>query len=81
MEEPQQDINFNYPYSLQTSTSAVRDYDYISNKAQPQQKNFSNSKGVTILKSVYRSLIPTNRKNKKLLKSVSYLYYIYTYIL
>jgi len=68
MEEPQQDINFNYPYSLQTSTTAVRDYDYISSKS-PQQKNFSNSKGVTILKSVYRSLIPTNRKNKKLLKS------------
>jgi len=66
MEEPQQDINFNYPYSLQTSTTAVRDYDYIVSKPQPQQqKNF---KGVTILKSVYRSLIPSNRKNKKLLK-------------
>jgi len=71
MEEPQQDINFNYPYSLQTSTTAVRDYDYVASKPQSQQqKNF---KGVTILKSVYRSLIPSNRKNKKLLKGVSLL--------
>jgi len=63
---PQQDYNFNYPYSLQTSTTAVRDFDYITSKPQSQpQKNF---KGVSIIKSVYRSLIPTNRKNKKLLK-------------
>ncbi len=70
MEEPQQDINFNYPNSFQTSTTAVRDYDYIANKPESQQKNF---RGVTILKSVYRSLIPSNRKNKKLLKGVSLL--------
>ncbi|ORX55438.1 hypothetical protein BCR36DRAFT_581453 [Piromyces finnis] len=70
MEEPQQNVNLNYSNSLQTTPiSAIRDYDYISNKSQSQQKNFSNSKGVTILKSVYRSLIPTNRKNKKILKS------------
>jgi len=76
MEEPQQDVNFNYPYSLQTSTTAVRDYDYVTNTPQQQQRNF---KGVTILKSVYRSLIPSNRKNKKMLKRVS-LYIIYIYL-
>jgi len=69
MEEPQQDINLIYSYSLTTSTSAVKDLEYVANKSQVQQKAFSNSRGVTILKTVYRSLIPSNRKNKKLLKS------------
>ncbi|KAG4106439.1 hypothetical protein H8356DRAFT_977278 [Neocallimastix lanati (nom. inval.)] len=67
MEDLQQDIN--YQYSLTTSTTAIRDYNYVTNNEQVQVKPFSNSKGVTILKSVYRSLIPSNRKNKKLLKS------------
>jgi len=73
MEDLQQDIN--YQYSLTTSTTAIRDYNYVTNNEQVQVKPFSNSKGVTILKSVYRSLIPSNRKNKKLLKSVCIIIY------
>jgi len=73
MAEPQQDINLNYPSSITTSSTAIREYDYTPNNSNERGKAISNNRGVSILKSVYRSLILSNKKNKKLLKNVFHL--------